>query len=428
MGKNNIELLALAKKHTDEGGARFRRYCGMSGGAWCCAFVTYMFHEGNDSPLFYGGKKVVYCPTAIQWCKANLAQIPIYLALPMDVIFFDWNANNVPDHIGFVRERKSDQEVYTIEGNTSKVNKDGKVVATGVVAEKTRPNKYVLGVYRPAFPAKFDTSKPLEIDGAFGYNSIACLQVALKKLGYYKDKVDGILGKNTVKATQAWAGVAQDGSWGVKTTKAIQKKLKVDVDGAWGVNSTKALQKWINAQNKTPAKAPTKAPVKAPVKKTKAQIINDNAVKFAWKKGTPKSKYRKKGGSPNPAFKTAWKKYFPTKAINTGCHSFVMLVLKASGYPTMPVSKGWDDILKYLRKNFKEIKVDFTQAQLKAGDIRVHKNDTGGHHIWIIVEIDGKLYRAEANQGSSNDRYAHINTSNSGNLKKHKGDWLFRAR
>ena len=119
MGKNNTQLLALAKNHLGEGGARFRRYCGMSGGAWCCAFVTYMFHEGDDSPLFYGGKKVVYCPTAIQWCKANLAQIPIYLSLPMDIIFFDWNANNVPDHIGFVRERHTDVDVYTIEGNTS---------------------------------------------------------------------------------------------------------------------------------------------------------------------------------------------------------------------------------------------------------------------------------------------------------------------
>ena len=412
MGKNNVELLKIAEKYLGQGGSRFNRYCGSSG-AWCCAFVTYIFHEGGDSPLFYGGKKVVYCPNAIAWCRANLAQIPIYLALPMDIIFFDWNANNVPDHIGFVRERKSDQEVYTIEGNTS----------GGIVAEKTRPNKYVLGCFRTAFPAKFDTSKPLVIDGFFGYNSIACLQLALKKIGRYKDKVDGILGKNTVKAIQSWAGVAQDGSWGVKTSKAIQKKLKVDVDGAWGVSSTKALQKWINAQNK--AKTPSKAPA---VKKTKAQLINENALKFAWPVGTPENKYKKKGGSPDPDFKAAWKKYFPKKSINTGCHSFVMLVLKASGYPTMPVNKGWDDILKYLRKNFREIKVDFTQAQLKAGDIRVHKNSEGGHHIWIIVEQGGKFYRAEANQGSSNDRYAHINKATSGNTKHHKGDWLFRAK
>ena len=230
MGKNNVELLKLAQAHLGQGGTIFNRYCNSSG-AWCCAFVTYMFHEGNDSPLFYGGKKVVYCPTAIKWASANLAMIPAYLALPMDIVFFDWNHNGLPDHIGFIRERKNCDEVYTIEGNTN----------GGVVAQKTRPVGYIQGIYRPHFPAKFDTSKPLEIDGLFGYNSIAMLQKALGGLD-----VDGIMGKATVKKLQAWAGVAQDGAWATKTSKAIQKKLGVTADGYFGKDSCKALQKWCN--------------------------------------------------------------------------------------------------------------------------------------------------------------------------------------
>lgn len=230
MGVNNVTLLKLAQKHLGQGGRLFNRYCNSSG-AWCCAFVTYMFHEGNDSPLFYGGKKVVYCPTAIKWASANLAQIPPYLALPMDIVFFDWNLNGVPNHIGFIRERKSCTEVYTIEGNTS----------GGIVAQKTRPTKYIQGIYRPHFPAKFDISKPLKIDGYYGYSSIAMTQKALGGIA-----VDGILGKATVKALQKWAGVAQDGSWGIKTSKAIQKKLGVTVDGYFGENSVKALQRWAN--------------------------------------------------------------------------------------------------------------------------------------------------------------------------------------
>ena len=237
MGKNNTELLKLAQAHLGQGGAVFNRYCNSSG-AWCCAFVTYMFHEGNDSPLFYGGKKVVYCPTAIKWCSANLAMIPAYLALPMDIGFFDWNHNGLPDHIGFIRERKSCDEVYTIEGNTS----------GGIVAQKTRPVKYIQGIYRPHFKASFDASKPLVIDGLFGYNSIAVTQTALKKLGYYNGAIDAIMGKGTVKAIQKWAGVAQDGAWATKTSKAIQKKLGVTADGLFGKESCKAFQKWANAQ------------------------------------------------------------------------------------------------------------------------------------------------------------------------------------
>lgn len=248
MGKNNVELLKLAKKHLGQGGAIFRKYCGMSGGAWCCAFVTYEFHEGDDSHLFYGGKKVVYCPTAIQWCRANLAQIPIYLALPMDIIFFDWNANNVPDHIGFVRERKTDQEVYTIEGNTS----------GGIVAEKTRTVKYVLGCFRPHFtPTSFSANKPLAVDGQFNYSSIAVMQ---RWLGV---KVDAILGKDTVKALQKKLGVSQDGSWGVGTSKALQKLIGTTVDGAFGEKSVKAFQTYLNKvvfDGATPKPTPTPTP------------------------------------------------------------------------------------------------------------------------------------------------------------------------
>lgn len=233
MGKNNTEQLAVAKKYLGKGGATFRKYCGLpSGAAWCAAFVTYIFNEAGNSSLFFGGKKVTYCPTAMKWCDANLAQIPVYLALPSDIIFFDWEPNGVPNHIGFVRERKSDAEVYTIEGNTS----------GGIVANKTRTAKYVCGCYRPHFKATYKLGK-IDVDGYFGYNSIANLQKALGVT------VDGILGKGTVKALQKKAGVSQDGSWGTKTSKAVQKMVGTTVDGAFGAKSVKALQTWINKQN-----------------------------------------------------------------------------------------------------------------------------------------------------------------------------------
>lgn len=276
---NNIQLLAIAKKYVGKGGAIFRKFCGLPSNApYCCAFVTYLFHEGGDSSLFYGGKKVVYCPSAIKWCEANLALIPPYLALPMDIIFFDWQPNGTPDHIGFVEERKSCDAVYTIEGNTS----NGK--SSGVVAEKTRNVKYVEGIYRPHFKATYKLGA-LEVDGICGYNTIAMMQ---KWLGV---SVDGILGKQTVKKLQAWAGVNQDGAWGMKTSKAIQKKLKVNADGLFGKDSVKALQKYINKVTKSTPNTEVK-PTPTPTSKTYGgtipsihvtksidQVIND-AVKW----------------------------------------------------------------------------------------------------------------------------------------------------
>ena len=223
------------------GGAAARKYVGIGAGEpWCCAEVAYAEYRCDSAKLFCNGRKVYYCPTAIDWCYANLADIPIYLALPGDYIFFDWEPNGLPNHIGFVKHRISDLEIETIEGNTS----------GGIVAEKKRPlyvkgKQQIQAVFRPNYPvpkSEYDTSKKLEVDGMCGFNTIACLQ---KVLGV---KVDAILGKETVKALQKKAGTKADGSWGVKTTKAVQKMLGIEQDGYCYVKTVKALQKWINKQ------------------------------------------------------------------------------------------------------------------------------------------------------------------------------------
>lgn len=386
----NDEMLKLAEAHLGQGGGVFRRYCGMSGGAWCCAFVTYMFHEGDASPLFYGGKKVVYCPTAIQWCKAHLAQIPIYLALPMDIVFFDWNANNVPDHIGFAVERLSDQKLHTIEGNTS----------GGIVAEKTRPNKYILGCFRPHYKAKYDTSKALVIDGCFGNNSIACLQ---KALGI---KVDGILGKDTVKALQKKVGVAQDGAWGIKTSKAIQKKLcgfkGDDIDGAFGVKSVKALQKWINKQNKKAEPKKTEPKKETAEPKTQGDKIADNALKYAYSGEPKESKYP--SGQPKPEYKEGLNKAFPKRPWGdapkkgASCDVFVATCARNAGDKLYP--RGLAEQEPYLKQHYTKISYDGDKSVLRDGDIGVMQYGNSGH-TFVIIKRDGKIKICEANYKST---------------------------
>ena len=242
MGKSNIEQLNIAKKYIGYGGSKFRKYCGLpSGSAWCDAYVTTIFHEAGNASLFCNGTKQTYCPTTIKWCYNNLASIPPYLALPSDIIFFDWELNGVPNHIGFVRERKSCDEIYTIEGNTG----------NSICANRTRNTKYVQAVFRPHFKASYKIGT-LEVDGLMGYNTIAMLQTALKAKGTYSGAVDGILGKGTVKGIQKLCGVTADGIWGKGTSKAVQKNLcGVTSDGLFGVNSVKALQRWINVVTKS---------------------------------------------------------------------------------------------------------------------------------------------------------------------------------
>ena len=256
MGKSNTEQLKIAQKYLGQGGARFRKYCGLpSGAAWCDAFVTYVFNEAGNASLFCNGKKQTYCPTTIKLLAKDLAQVPMYLAMPSDVIFFDWEKNGTPNHIGFVRSKVSTSSINTTEGNTS--NK---------VMNKTRPAKYVQAIYRPHFkPATMPTKGQLDPDGDFQYKSILMLQVVLGV------DQDCILGKGTLMELQRKAGLsgkAVDGAWGPTTSRAIQSKLLgfkgKDVDGVWGPGSTVALQKWINSQYNPATTTPTPAPTPKP--------------------------------------------------------------------------------------------------------------------------------------------------------------------
>lgn len=245
---NNEQSYDVAKQYLGNGGSVFRSYCGLGkSDPYCNAFVSYIFYKTGNKSLYCEGRKEVYCPHSIKWCYDNLANIPPYLALPMDVVYFDWELNGTPNHIGFARERKSADVLLTLEGNTS----------GGKVDSKSRNTKYIQAVFRPHFKASYKIAK-LDVDGYFGYNSIAMLQ---KVLGV---EVDGILGKITVKALQKAAGTEQDGSWGSKTSKAVQKLVGAEVDGLFGEKSVKALQRWINANVAIPTAETPKKPVTQP--------------------------------------------------------------------------------------------------------------------------------------------------------------------
>lgn len=264
----NTQLLAIAKKHLGQGGAVFRKYCGLpAGSAYCNAYVSYIAHEGGVSSLYFNGRKETYCPHSYAWCKKNLARVPLYLAMPMDIIYFDWDRNGNPNHIGFVEKKRDTSSVYTIEGNTDKKDKKGRTIAKNVVAERTRTG-YIQGVFRPHFKGSYKLAT-LRVDGECGYNTIANLQ---KLVGA---GVDAVLGLATVRAIQRWAGVKDDGEWGNATSKAIQKKIGLTgkaVDGAFGKQSVVALQQFINS--KLYAVTPKPAPAPKPTAMLKSYRID----------------------------------------------------------------------------------------------------------------------------------------------------------
>lgn len=233
----NTQLLAIAKKQLGNGGSKYRKYVGASGN-YCNMYVYWLYNANGCASLFpLPATKYyrTYCPDSIKWCRKNLADIPPYIAMACDIIYFDWEPNGVPNHIGIVDHKISTGSIATVEGNTS----------GGIVAEKTRNTKYVIGIFRPHFPGSYK-KVPLTVDGIFGYNSVAILR---KALGLSES---AILDISTVKALQKRSGLkgkSVDGAWGENTSKAVQKLIGLtgkDVDGAFGEKSVKKLQEWCN--------------------------------------------------------------------------------------------------------------------------------------------------------------------------------------
>lgn len=387
--KTNNEVLKIASSHLGQGGSRFRKFAGLpAGSAWCNAYVDYVANEGGVKAIYFNGKKETYCPHSIKWCKANLAEIPLWLAMPMDIIYFDWDRNGNPNHIGLVRGRRSTSSIYTIEGNT-----DG-----GKVANKTRSGKYIQGVFRTHYVPTGCKKKKLTCDGLFGYNSIYNLQCALGM------KPTGVLTKETVKMLQKKCGASQDGAWGASTSRHVQAMLAKagfysgKIDSEFGKNSVIALQKWINNKNYPPAKKnpakptakPQAAKPKAPVKsKTpNADKLLKKGAELAWAYGTPAKKYSYKSGAPKAKCKAAMKKYgwASNKAELSDCGNFVSTVVRQSGVnktfkalhgiktPFPKTEKGFDTVLKG-----KKIPAGF----LKAGDIIRYKKTNGKQHAML---------------------------------------------
>lgn len=401
MGKSNVQTYNYAKSFLGKGGQTFRHYCGLpSGAAWCDAFVTYIFHGTDNSALFCSGKKQTYCPTTIKILRKDMAQIPLYLAMPMDVIFFDWDKNGVPNHIGFVRAKKDTASIYTIEGNT-----DG-----GKVANKTRAGKYVQSVFRPHYKPTFTLGK-LTVDGDCGYNTIAGAQ---KLVGA---PVDAILGIGTVKKVQAFCGATQDGAWGPTTSKKLQAKMAKEgyytgaIDGAFGKQSVQGLQRMINAKcfpsnTGTVAPAPTVTP--KPVASTytgafpnlvthSGQKIAYTARDLAYAKGTAKKTYTYGKGKAKAAFTNAINKVYPKRSswskqcqAGASCDVGAGTILRYAGVDAN-VPRGLSEQLGHFKKSSLWKNTGLKKCSL-AGDVAMQPSPSA--HIWIGLG-DGNI--AEAN-------------------------------
>lgn len=197
---------------------KYGKEYGVNGTAWCCQFVWWTFKHAGAAALFYGGKKTAYCPTLMNYYKKQ-GQFVTKDFKSGDIIFFDFNGNGQPDHVGIV-EKITGDVIYTIEGNTSVGNDSN----GGQVMRRNRSKKNVLGVGRPNYDEEKETVEVTVETLKKGSKSdnVKALQILLIGYGFDCGKygADGDFGADTDKAVRAFqkgAGLTVDGVVGKNT-------------------------------------------------------------------------------------------------------------------------------------------------------------------------------------------------------------------
>lgn len=192
---------------------------------WCCTFVWDIFRMANLSYLFYNGQRTAYCPTVYTWAVANNMKVSFDAAQPGDLVLFDWDADGIADHIGFV-ERLAGNVLVTIEGNTS----DADYSNGGYVLRRERNRFCVLAIVHIDYPCEEYMFEVSQIQKGDSGKDVYLMQALLRGRGY-RDK---LLKK----------AVVVDSQFGDSSERALmwyQEKNKLTVDGICGAETWRSL-------------------------------------------------------------------------------------------------------------------------------------------------------------------------------------------
>lgn len=154
MTSENICLIAsreLGTVEVPDNKTKYGKWYGMDGQPWCAMFVSWVFHQAQLSKNIAAStaKGFASCDAGLKWFSKKDKLVPIGQAQPGDIVFFQFDTDAQPDHVGIVIKNNTKlKRLVCIEGNTSADNK-GSQSNGGGVYKKKRPYGTVMAVARP---------------------------------------------------------------------------------------------------------------------------------------------------------------------------------------------------------------------------------------------------------------------------------------
>lgn len=158
------------------------------GQPWCVSFQWWCFWKAGESSAFFGGAKSASCGKLLRFFKENYQSVPVQNIAVGDLAFYNFSGSISPEHCGLIthveRSHSSILYVKSIEGNTTTTG--GSEDNGGVVAEKVRYPRNIVGVARP----KYKPDDPQPVDDVTGHWAYKDIQWAKEK-GLLKGYADG---------------------------------------------------------------------------------------------------------------------------------------------------------------------------------------------------------------------------------------------
>ena len=208
---------------------------------WCMCFVSMCFDMAGEAAAI-GGLSYNTDVT-----RSRMTEVGIEDAQRGDVVLFDWDSDDVTDHVGIVEANLGGGWLQTIEGNTSPSNAGSQSAGNGVY----RRQRYygIACVLRPKWSDEDAETTSAGADAMndkwWGEATTYALQASmgLPANGWIEDQ-DEDNEEYFPRSGTGWDWVSNphDGS---DTIAELQRRLDVDSDGIAGPDTVEALQKHL---------------------------------------------------------------------------------------------------------------------------------------------------------------------------------------
>jgi len=152
----NMRVCSIAKaeigyKEGKNNDTKYGKWFGANNQPWCAMFVSWCFYQAGElaKVTAQNGKGFASCDIGLKWFIKKNKLIPVGKAQPGDIVFFQFDQDAQPDHVGIVKYNNTTLKyLNVIEGNTSDSKRGSQSNGDGVYLRR-RSYSLVMGVVRP---------------------------------------------------------------------------------------------------------------------------------------------------------------------------------------------------------------------------------------------------------------------------------------